>query len=253
MLRSQGREPSGALHSGRPGALGVLTRPLERGAMQTKTVGFISATMAGALLFKGVAISTSSDTTHGLTRSVQSTHAVLAADMVPTINLDNCPTLAMGYHGGCVNQLQTELNTIDGANLPVDGTFGPATQSAVETFQEKYGISPVDGVVGPQTKAALDNPVSNSVATPQPGSAQPAEPNCSQDATQGPPSASIPPGQQSYFQCQPPGQPGPNVTSGCILDIAGLGLAGLTVSGSVVDIAALAGAGIGGLAYEKDC
>ena len=219
--------------------------------MQTKTASLLSAATAGAVFFTGVALPASSHAAHR--SSTQPAHIVLAADMVPTINLDNCPVLAEGYTGGCVNQLQTELNTIDGANLPVDGTFGPATQSAVETFQEKYDISPADGIVGPQTKAALDNPVSDSVATPQPGSAQPASPNCSQDATQGPPSASIPPGQQSYFQCQPPGQPGPNVTSGCILDIAGLGLAALTVSGAVVDLATLAGAGIGGLAYEKDC
>lgn len=234
--------------------------------MQKKTVSLLSAAMAGALFFSGVAIvadsqSASPVATHGFT---QSAHVVLAANMVPTINLDNCPTLAIGYHGGCVNQLQTELNTIDGANLPVDGTFGPATQAAVETFQEKNGISPADGIVGPQTKAALDNPVSNSVdtpspgapvATPQPGSAEPASPNCSQDATQGPPSASIPPGQQSYFQCQPPGQPGKNINgTDCILSLAGLGLGAATGPAvGLAELGVLGGLGVGGVSVARAC
>jgi peptidoglycan hydrolase-like protein with peptidoglycan-binding domain len=68
-----------------------------------------------------------------------------------------------------VDQLQTDLNADDGDNLPVDGTFGPATQEAVKVFQQKHGIVPAEGIVGPQTKAALDNPGRNSVATPTPG------------------------------------------------------------------------------------
>jgi hypothetical protein len=83
------------------------------------------------------------------------------------VNLDNCPTLSEGYQGGCVNQLQTELNSIDNAGLPVDGIFGPQTQQAVITFQQDNGVTPADGIVGPLTKAALNN--ANSVATPQPG------------------------------------------------------------------------------------
>ncbi len=120
--------------------------------MQKKTVGLISASMAGTLLFTGVAISASSGTTHGPKKSA---HAALASYTAPTINLDNCPTLARGYQGGCVNQLQAELNTIDGANLPVDGTFGDATQAAVEAFQQAHGLQQ-DGVVGAATKQAID-------------------------------------------------------------------------------------------------
>ena len=73
------------------------------------------------------------------------------------MNLDNCPTLAEGYTGGCINQLQTELNTDNGTSMPVDGIFGPETMKAVELFQQNHNIVPADGIVGPQTKAVLDN------------------------------------------------------------------------------------------------
>jgi cellulose synthase/poly-beta-1,6-N-acetylglucosamine synthase-like glycosyltransferase len=78
--------------------------------------------------------------------------------------LDNCPTLAAGDHGGCVSQLQAELNAEDGGNLPVDGTFGPATLQAVKAFQHEHDIVPADGIAGPQTKAALGNPGPDSAA-----------------------------------------------------------------------------------------
>jgi peptidoglycan hydrolase-like protein with peptidoglycan-binding domain len=120
--------------------------------MKTKTVGLISASMAGALLFTGATISASSDTTHG---PAKSKHAALSSYTAPADSIDNCPTLAIGDQGGCVNQLQTELNTIDGANLSVDGTFGGATQAAVEAFQQAHGLQQ-DGVVGPATKQAID-------------------------------------------------------------------------------------------------
>jgi murein L,D-transpeptidase YcbB/YkuD len=41
-----------------------------------------------------------------------------------------------------------------GHSLPVDGHFGPGTQTAVKRFQQKQGLQP-DGVVGPQTWSAL--------------------------------------------------------------------------------------------------
>ena len=96
------------------------------------------------------------------------THAGLAANMAasPPVNLDNCPMLAEGYHGGCINQLQAELNTDNGTNMPVDGIFGPETKKAVELFQKNHNIVPADGIVGPQTKAALDNPVPSQVTGP---------------------------------------------------------------------------------------
>jgi len=77
--------------------------------------------MAGGLAITGVAIGA------GLNSGQVPKHAVLAANESPVsaVNLDNCPTLAEGYHGGCVDQLQAELNGIEGLSLSVDGTFGP--------------------------------------------------------------------------------------------------------------------------------
>ena len=97
------------------------------------------------------------------------THEALAANLASSssaVNLDNCPTLAEGYPpGGCVIQLQTELNADDNSTEPVDGVFGSQTKAAVVTFQQNHNIVPADGIVGPQTKAALDNPGSNPAAT----------------------------------------------------------------------------------------
>jgi peptidoglycan hydrolase-like protein with peptidoglycan-binding domain/FtsZ-binding cell division protein ZapB len=41
-----------------------------------------------------------------------------------------------------------------GYRIPIDGRFGPATETALMRFQRKHGLRP-DGVVGPQTWALL--------------------------------------------------------------------------------------------------
>ena len=72
------------------------------------------------------------------------------------ISLDSssCPAnLVQGDTGSCVSALQQLLN-VYGANVSVDGSFGPATASAVSAFQTQAGIG-VDGQVGTQTKSTL--------------------------------------------------------------------------------------------------
>jgi Glycosyl hydrolases family 25/Putative peptidoglycan binding domain len=64
------------------------------------------------------------------------------------------PVLTTGDSGPAVVTLQTRLN-VWGAKLPVDGQFGPATFTAVRSFQTVHKLTS-DGVVGPQTWAALD-------------------------------------------------------------------------------------------------
>lgn len=61
--------------------------------------------------------------------------------------------LQSGATGEGVKWLQYELNK-RGYNLSVDGSFGPATCTAVMDFQKNHGLS-VDGSVGPATKKAL--------------------------------------------------------------------------------------------------
>lgn len=53
-----------------------------------------------------------------------------------------------------VRWIQTSLNTLQHANLAVDGINGPLTQAAVRAFQGGHNCA-VDGIVGPQTEAAL--------------------------------------------------------------------------------------------------
>jgi len=41
------------------------------------------------------------------------------------------------------------------SECPINGNFGPCTETAVKAFQEQYGISSV-GMVGPQTRSKLN-------------------------------------------------------------------------------------------------
>ncbi|MFE3164061.1 peptidoglycan-binding protein [Streptomyces sp. NPDC059224] len=85
------------------------------------------------------------------------------------INLTSasCPAeIVQGQRSGCVTELQSLLNH-HGADLAVDGDFGPLTDSAVRDFQAEKGLS-VDGHVGPNTKAALYGAVTPP-SSPAPG------------------------------------------------------------------------------------
>ncbi|MDR1664162.1 MAG: peptidoglycan-binding protein [Clostridiales bacterium] len=63
------------------------------------------------------------------------------------------PTLRKGDKGDSVKQMQLYLNA-NGAALATDGSFGAATETAVETFQQAKGLT-VDGVCGASTWDAL--------------------------------------------------------------------------------------------------
>lgn len=62
-------------------------------------------------------------------------------------------TISYGSSGDDVRKLQQTLNSL-GYNLSVDGQFGPKTQSAVRSYQQKNGLS-VDGIVGVNTWNSL--------------------------------------------------------------------------------------------------
>lgn len=55
---------------------------------------------------------------------------------------------------GYIRWVQASLNRVLGLRLAVDGINGPATRSAVRSFQQRNGLT-VDGIVGPQTERAL--------------------------------------------------------------------------------------------------
>ncbi|MFF7307346.1 helix-turn-helix domain-containing protein [Streptomyces sp. NPDC008137] len=66
----------------------------------------------------------------------------------------NCPpVIAMGEHDECVREVQRLLHA-KGADIGVDGSFGPQTLRRVTAFQVLAGIQP-NGVVGEPTKKAL--------------------------------------------------------------------------------------------------
>lgn len=62
--------------------------------------------------------------------------------------------LSYGSSGDAVKELQTNLNTVGGYNLDVDGGFGEKTKAAVVDYQKKNGLA-VDGVVGDETNGSL--------------------------------------------------------------------------------------------------
>jgi len=64
------------------------------------------------------------------------------------------PPLKRGDQNNDVKTLQMKLNKI-GANLLVDGDFGPRTEEAVKSFELKNGIL-VDGIVDSETWTALE-------------------------------------------------------------------------------------------------
>ncbi|HEY3447099.1 MAG TPA: peptidoglycan-binding protein [Myxococcales bacterium] len=68
------------------------------------------------------------------------------------------PTLQAGDSGDDVVRMQRLLAQAGFAPGAADGDFGPATASAVKSFQRKAGLA-ADGVCGPMTWAALENGV----------------------------------------------------------------------------------------------
>jgi peptidoglycan hydrolase-like protein with peptidoglycan-binding domain len=64
------------------------------------------------------------------------------------------PALEPGSNGEAVARVQRALTAALGETVVIDGSFGPATEEAVRSYQSARGLDPV-GMVGPETWAAL--------------------------------------------------------------------------------------------------
>jgi uncharacterized protein (TIGR02594 family) len=73
-------------------------------------------------------------------------------------------TYRMGSQGPTVETIQLALRSL-GYGLKGTGYFGPATDTAVETFQKRAGLK-ADGIVGPVTALALDHAQTPNVQAP---------------------------------------------------------------------------------------
>lgn len=65
-----------------------------------------------------------------------------------------CPTLRRGSRGEWVRKAQRILADANFDPGPIDGIFGPLTETAVREFQRSKGLT-VDGIIGPRTWAAM--------------------------------------------------------------------------------------------------
>ena len=114
--------------------------------------------------------------------------APTAQPTAPTPTAPTAPTqsgamsdgvLKQGEQGEDVRKLQEALNK-NGATLDADGKFGPATKSAVESYQRANNLD-VDGVAGPRTLAALN---ATAQQTPQATTAPQTQQTAAQEAPQ---------------------------------------------------------------------
>lgn len=109
--------------------------------------------LAAAGVFSGgsrprVAPPTAAGTTGTTTTAPTTAATTTAAVPVPTT------PLKPGASGPAVEQLQRALARAGYPTGSVDGSYGPATKTAVTRFQQAHGLT-ADGVAGPKTLAAL--------------------------------------------------------------------------------------------------
>ncbi|HEX5226048.1 MAG TPA: peptidoglycan-binding protein [Solirubrobacteraceae bacterium] len=97
---------------------------------------------------KRISIGTLAALSVGPTASVAAGSTSSAANPEPATTTEHSISLSSGSEGRQVQLLQAALG------IATDGVYGPETEEAVRSFQERNGLS-VDGIAGPETTAAL--------------------------------------------------------------------------------------------------
>ncbi|MFJ3296772.1 peptidoglycan-binding protein [Streptomyces bacillaris] len=87
-------------------------------------------------------------------RSLTADGAVGPKTWTALLSAGTTPALSRGSSGDAVKRLQRALTAALGTTVNADGSFGPATETAVRTYQSNRGLG-VDGKVGPATWGAL--------------------------------------------------------------------------------------------------
>ncbi|MER6769543.1 peptidoglycan-binding protein [Streptomyces bacillaris] len=87
-------------------------------------------------------------------RSLTADGAVGPKTWTALLSAGTTPALSRGSSGDAVKRLQRALTAALGTTVNADGSFGPATETAVRNYQSSRGLG-VDGKVGPATWGAL--------------------------------------------------------------------------------------------------
>ncbi|MFI9628303.1 peptidoglycan-binding protein [Streptomyces sp. NPDC052042] len=87
-------------------------------------------------------------------RGLSADGVVGAKTWTALLSAGETPTVEQGASGDAVKRLQRALTAAMGSAVVVDGSFGPATETAVRAYQKSRGLV-ADGFVGPVTWAAL--------------------------------------------------------------------------------------------------